>query len=179
MPDDLMLSLARLMRCPMVSSGTRNDFAISPVVSPPTARSVSAIADAGVSAGWQHMNSRTRVSSGSISAWPSVAGATARSASPATAASRFRRDASLRSVIDHPSLRDADQPAERIVGDAIARPLGRRRNQRFLDSVFGRGEVAKSPDHRAKHLRRELAQQVFDVAGPATTRVIQGPCGCQ
>ena len=33
--------------------------------------------------------------------------------------------------------------------------------QRFLDRVLGRGEVAKSPDDRAQHLRRELAQQVL------------------
>jgi hypothetical protein len=46
-----MLCLARLMRCPMVASGTRKAFAISAVVSPPTARKVSAIAEAGVSAG--------------------------------------------------------------------------------------------------------------------------------
>jgi hypothetical protein len=58
-----MLCLARLIRCAIVDSGTRNALAISAVVSPPTARNVSAIADDGVSAGWQHMNSRTTVSS--------------------------------------------------------------------------------------------------------------------
>ena len=58
-----MLCLARLMRCAMVASGTRNALAISPVVRPPTARNVSAIADDGVSAGWQHMKSRMSVSS--------------------------------------------------------------------------------------------------------------------
>ena len=52
-----MRRLARLIRCAIVASATRNAFAISAVVSPPTARSVSGIADAGVSAGWQHMNS--------------------------------------------------------------------------------------------------------------------------
>jgi hypothetical protein len=51
MRDVLMLCFARLMRCPIVDSGTRNAFAISAVVRPPTARSVSAIADAGVGAG--------------------------------------------------------------------------------------------------------------------------------
>ena len=44
MRDVLMLCFALLMRCPIVDSGTRNDFAISAVVSPPTARNVSAIA---------------------------------------------------------------------------------------------------------------------------------------
>ena len=62
-PDALMRCLARLMRCAIVASGTRKALAISAVVSPPTARSVSAIADERVSAGWQHMNSRISVSS--------------------------------------------------------------------------------------------------------------------
>ena len=45
-----MLCFARLIRCAIVASGTRNALAISAVVRPPTARSVSAIADDGVSA---------------------------------------------------------------------------------------------------------------------------------
>ena len=44
-PDDLIVCLARLIRCAIVASGTRNALAISAVVRPPTARSVSAIAD--------------------------------------------------------------------------------------------------------------------------------------
>ena len=62
-PEALMLCLARLIRCAIVASGTRNALAISAVVKPPTARSVRAIADDGVSAGWQHMKSRMSVSS--------------------------------------------------------------------------------------------------------------------
>ncbi len=58
-----MLCLARLIRCAIVASGTRNALAISAVVRPPTARSISAIADDDESAGWQHMKSRTSVSS--------------------------------------------------------------------------------------------------------------------
>ena len=58
-----MRCFARLMRWAIVASSTRNAFAISVVVSPPTARSVSAMADAGVSAGWQHMKSTSSVSS--------------------------------------------------------------------------------------------------------------------
>ena len=49
-PEVLMRCLARLMRCAIVASGTRNALAISAVVRPPTARSVSAIADGRVSA---------------------------------------------------------------------------------------------------------------------------------
>ena len=46
-----MVLLARVMRCAMVDSGTRKALAISAVVRPPTARSVSAMAEGGVSAG--------------------------------------------------------------------------------------------------------------------------------
>ena len=45
-PDSWIVCFARLMRCAIVASGTRNALAISAVVRPPTARSVSAIAEA-------------------------------------------------------------------------------------------------------------------------------------
>jgi hypothetical protein len=51
------------MRCPIVASGTRNARAISGVVRPPTARSVSASCDDGDSDGWQQRNSSVSVSS--------------------------------------------------------------------------------------------------------------------
>ena len=86
-----MRCLARLIRCAMVASGTRNARAISAVVRPPTARSVSAIAEAGVSAGWQHMNSRI-----SVSSRPVTSGGR-RLAPSRPASSRRRRACSLRS----------------------------------------------------------------------------------
>jgi hypothetical protein len=58
-----MLCFARLIRCAIVASGTRNALAISAVVRPPTARNVSAMAEGRVSAGWQHMKRRTSASS--------------------------------------------------------------------------------------------------------------------
>ena len=82
-----MRCFARLIRWAMVASGTRKALAISDVVSPPTARSVSAIAEAGVSAGWQHMKSTINVSS-----WSE----TSTGASSSDATSRERRDCSLR-----------------------------------------------------------------------------------
>ena len=48
-----------------------------------------------------------------------------------------------------------------LSGTPSARPLHGRREQRLLDGVLGGGEVAEAPDHRAEHLRRELAQQVL------------------
>ena len=63
MPLVLIACLPRLMRCAIVASGTRNARAISAVVSPPTARSVSATCDAGVRAGWAQRKSSVSVSS--------------------------------------------------------------------------------------------------------------------
>jgi hypothetical protein len=81
--------LARLIRCAIVASGTRNAAAISAVVRPPTARRVSASWEGADSAGWQQSASRVIVSS---SAGVSAGGA---SCSAATA-SRRRRALSLR-----------------------------------------------------------------------------------
>ena len=58
-----MRCFALAIRWAIVASGTRNALAISAVVSPPTARNVNAMAEAAVSAGWQHMNSTINVSS--------------------------------------------------------------------------------------------------------------------
>ncbi len=93
-----MLCLARLMRWAIVASGTRKALAISAVVKPPTARSVSAIAKDALSTGWQHMNSRINVSSGSISASISSTGSIAGSSSAVIAVSRWRHAISLRAM---------------------------------------------------------------------------------
>ena len=77
----------------MVASGTRKARAISAVVRPPTARSVSASCDAGDSAGWQQRNSSVKVSSPDGPASTSGTGVIATSAS-----SRRRRASSLRSA---------------------------------------------------------------------------------
>ena len=76
------------------------------------------------------------------------AGATCSSAGACatTTASRRRRASSRAEVIGHAPRGDLDQPAARVVGHALARPLQRRREQRLLDRVLGRGEVAEAPD---------------------------------
>ncbi len=98
MPLSLIRCLARLIRRPIVASGTRNALAISAVVSPPTARRVSAICDAGESDGWQQRNSRMSVSS-EAAAGRSAGGASHCSGSTqrATVSSRRCRACSLRS----------------------------------------------------------------------------------
>jgi len=78
--DDVICCFARLIRCANVFSGTRNAWFISAVLRPPTARSASAICDAGVSAGWQHMNSRISPSWASVGGGPAPAAGAAKSA---------------------------------------------------------------------------------------------------
>ena len=177
-PDVLMRCLARLIRCAIVASGTRNALAISAVVRPPTARSVSAIADGRVSAGWQHMKSRIERVVRSIDGALEVTARVGRRHEPVgrprrtTAASRRRRASSAAQVIGHAPRGDLNQPAARVVRHALARPLQRGGEQRLLHRVFRGGEVAEAPDHGAEHLRRQLAQQVLagEVAGAAVTR---------
>ena len=67
-----------------------------------------------------------------------------------------------------------NQPAARIVGQAFGRPLQAGRDERVLDGIFGRGEVAITPNDGAEHLRRELAQQVL---GPAVERCAHANSG--
>ena len=74
-------------------------------------------------------------------------------------------------VIGHAPQRDLDQPAARIVRDAVARPLRGRGDQRFLHGVLAGGEVAEPPQRRAEHLRRQLAQQVLGSTVAATPTV--------
>src|ERR1700704_4803159 len=66
-------------------------------------------------------------------------------------------------MIGDASRRDLDQPGARVLGQAVSRPLRRRRDQGFLDRILRSGEVAEPPDYGAQRLRREVAQQVLDV----------------
>src|SRR5215813_10495001 len=65
-------------------------------------------------------------------------------------------------LVGHSPPRDLDQPTERLLRHAIARPLPGRRDHRLLHGVLTRSDVMKSPDGGAEHLRRELAQQALD-----------------
>ena len=153
--DALTLALARLMRWAMVASGTRNAAAISRVVRPPTARSVSGMADAGVSDGWQHMNIRISVSSCArrrLRGWIDQRGGEVLPPAAGVVAAV---------LVDHAAGRDADQPAERVVGHAVGRPLRRGGDERLLHGVLGVGEVAVAADDGTEDLRRELAQQAL------------------
>ena len=157
LPAALMRCLARLILAAMVASGTRNARAISAVVRPPTARSVSAVADAAVSVGWQHRKSSTSVSS--------VPGTSSGGVSAAIALSRSRRAWSLR--IWSISRREAtviSQPRG-LSGTPSAGHCTAAASTRLLDGVLAPLELAVPAHQPAEDLRRELAQQVLDGGG--------------
>ena len=64
-------------------------------------------------------------------------------------------------LIGETARRDGDEPAARIVGESLFRPLFRRRDQRFLDGVFAAAEVAIAAEERAQDARREIAQEIL------------------
>ena len=167
-----MRCFARLIRWAMVASGTRNAFAISAVVRPPTARSVSAIAEAGVSAGWQHMNSRISVSSRPVT---STAGRLGQRGGVFAAPARLLA-AELIGHLPHGGL---DQPAPRVVGHPLGRPVPGRGDQRLLHGVLGGVEVAEAADEHAEDLRRQFAQQVLEARPSAHVPPPGAPITCR
>ena len=68
-------------------------------------------------------------------------------------------------LVDEAVLGGREEPAVRRRRDALAGPVVGRRDERLLDGVVRRVEVARSPGERAEDPRRQVAQQVLD-AGP-------------
>ena len=99
--------LARTIRLPIVGSATRNARAISPVVRPPSARSVSATRADTPSAGWQQVKiSRKRSSTIELSSitarcscWSRRTSSASRPARSATERSRRRRSIARRRAV--------------------------------------------------------------------------------
>src|SRR5262245_26571014 len=65
-------------------------------------------------------------------------------------------------LVDQPPGRRLHEPAARLHGHAVQGPARRRGEQRLLDGVLGRVEVAVPAHEDAEDLRRQLAQQVLD-----------------
>jgi hypothetical protein len=70
-------------------------------------------------------------------------------------------------LIDQPPARRAEKPGAGVRWNALARPVVRGRNERLLDRVLGRVEVARTASERAEDLRRQGAEQVLDGGGDA------------
>ena len=171
----------------MVDSGTTNARAISAVVSPPTARSVSATWEDAVSAGWQQRNSRVSVSSPSRGGQPGRA----RVGQPRVGAREHgRRSRQVVGVlapaprrlaaqdVGEPPGGDRQQPGARVLRRPGGGPLHRRVDQRLLYRVLAAVEPVVAAHEHAEDLRRELAQQVLGVQRDAhrMTAVRRRPC---
>ena len=74
-------------------------------------------------------------------------------------------------VIGHPAGCNMDQPATRVLGHALVRPLRRCGDQRLLHSIFGGGEVAKAADDGTEHLRRQFTKHGIDAEGFSHQRI--------
>ncbi len=162
-PASARVLRARSSRCDIVASETRKARAICPTVRPQTARSVSATCASRASAGWQQ--AKTRLSSSSSACWsaPPPSGASlwavAVPAAVALAGRRGRAVGAGRRVGDREQgqLALADpvpaepveglaaggggQPAARVGGHAVARPVLDRLDERVLHGVLGQAEV--------------------------------------
>ena len=176
MPLSLMVRLARLIRWAMVASGTRNAAAICAVVSPPTARRVSAIwlgRGQGRVAAAEQQGQRVVP----VSARPGVGGR----------AEQFRlrrghRDLVLPAapglliagLVQQAARGHRDQPAPRVGWLPLGRPLQRGGQQRFLSGVLAQVEVPVPAHQRAEDLRRQFAQQLLGGPVQASRRPAHG-----
>ena len=74
-------------------------------------------------------------------------------------------------LIDQLATGRRHQPGTRVGRDALPRPMVGGGDQRLLDGVLGRVEVARAAGERAKDLRRQRAQQVLDIGWDAQRAV--------
>jgi hypothetical protein len=65
-------------------------------------------------------------------------------------------------LVDQPALGGSQEPAIGFRGDALAGPMVRGREERLLDGVLRRVEVARTARECAEDPRRKVAQQVLD-----------------
>jgi hypothetical protein len=65
-------------------------------------------------------------------------------------------------LVDEPTLGGPDEPRGGPFRDAVPWPMIGRGDERLLDRVLGRVEVACPSGDDAKDLRRKVAQQVLD-----------------
>ena len=149
-----ILRFARVIRCAIVVSGTRNAAAISATVSPPSSRSVRATRASGASAGWQQVKiSRSRSSStGPVGSWGS--GSCIISACRCLSSRRDSRR--IRSMARLPAVVVSQPPG--LGGMPSVAPLLQRHHQRLAGGVLGDVEVAE-PARQGRHHAAELVAE--------------------
>ena len=147
--------------CSSIASGTRKACAISAVVKPPTARSVRAIADDVVRAGWQHIYMRMSVSSSP----ESLAGVRRRDDVAGLHGGRsltFPASHITANLVGHPPGCHVREPGTRVVRHTLARPLCGSGHECLLNRVFGSREISVSAKNCSEHLRCKFSQQVLE-----------------
>ena len=167
MPAARTLPFARLSRCAIVGSGTRNARAISSVVSPPTSRRVSATCDSSESAGWQQAKISERRSSGSGS---SMSGS-ARCGLESREELRLSRERLVApDQVDRPVSRRRDDPGAGVRRRSVPRPALDRCREGVLNRLLGEVEVAEDPgedrDRAAELLAEGGGDRVYAAASP-------------
>ena len=166
-PAALIRCLARLIRCAIVASGTRNAAGdLGGGQAADGAQRERHLRRPASAPGGSTGTAAVSVSSWSRRASSSGAGATASGGSPSPRRPRGRRRAlSLRNwSISRREATVISQPRG-LSGHALGGPLRRGREQRLLDRVLARVELPVPAHEHAEDLRRQLAQQVLDASG--------------
>ena len=149
-PAPRRVAFARLIRCAMVASGTRNPAAICAVVSPATARRVRATCELSLSAGWAQSSSICTVSSSCGSA--SAAGSRPAGSGAYAAASSSRRVRAVWLRWWSMSLRDATRMSH-------PRGLsGRPSAGHWTEAAISASWTASSHDSKSPLRRRRAAR---------------------
>src|SRR5215475_15482506 len=117
------------------------------------------------------MNSRISVSSRPVT--PTAGG----SAIAAASSRRLRLLAAQ--LIGHLPHGGLDQPATRVGGHPVGRPVPGRRDQRLLHGVLRGVEVAETADEHAEDLRRQFTQQVLEARPGAHSPLAGAPITCR
>src|ERR1019366_1425057 len=126
---------------------------------PPMERSVRAICDGAVSAGWQHM--KRGISESSRSMPPSSPGSRRSSAGGGPDQGAFLAVPTGRltsNLIDHAPVGDGDEQAPGMLGHPVAFPVDGELQDRLLQRVLAHLPIAVSAEERAVDLRCELPQ---------------------
>ena len=157
--------MARTIRCAIAGSATRKARATSPVVSPPSARSVSATRASGASAGWQRGEDQPQPvvwnRAHELGRFVLVAAAerpqlglerdTARGPAP------LGPDPVQRTI-----ARGGDDPGRRVVGQPVRGPALERGQERVLHRLLGAVEVAEDACEDGDRLARLAPEQAVD-----------------
>ena len=142
----------------MVGLGTRNARAISSVVSPPSARSVSATCASSESAGWQQVKTSSRRSSGIAVSSISYSTGSGTSSRRGLLGER----ALAANAVDRAVTGGGHQPGARVFGRPVAGPALRGDGEGLLSGLLGEVEVAEEADQAGEDAAPLVAEGLVE-----------------